>query len=119
MPKPELTGRALAEAAAKVMGWTVEDGCPVAIDVEQPGKVLRVAWDVPDRSVASDYQCLEWARENLKEQARNRMAELLENVWLERAMMTHPHDSRMTTRLYYEPGDYARALVAAAEGGGE
>lgn len=84
-----LSGRALAEAAAKVMGLRLgfED------NYGEPSS--------PDVSASVDYMCLEWARENWQSDC--------DPAWSRFVAALEGHNL-----AHYEPGMWARALVAAA-----
>jgi|GEM_PF-5915140 len=86
----ELTGRALAEAAAGVMGWT------------------RDEWDAfnPESSANDDYECLVWAREHWR---THRCAE---HTYSDCPFCLF---SAGVVAKDYRVGDYARALVAASK----
>lgn len=98
-----LSGRALAEAAAKVM----EMG-PLEQYGGKDGK-----WFWPD-DPNDDYKCLEWARGNCDYTIIIKMTNYLRRLWSKRCYERHTRTENWSACTAYLPGDYARALVAAA-----
>ena len=93
-----LTGRALAEAALKIMGIGDEHGVH-----DGPGGFN------PGENAAADYVCLEWAREHWQGKPSTHRAQ-----WLRFRAVVGDHGLED-----YEPGMWARALVAASKEGGK
>lgn len=107
-----LSGRALAEAAAKVMGWRVlpRDGDDLVFVVRKPPRPDE--WEigglfVPDKFEQQDHECLEYARERWRDVRGTETG----RAWVrfQNALQ------RECPRIWdYTRGAYARALVAAA-----
>lgn len=95
-----LSGRALAEAAAKVMGKHADN----VFSDWASGEMLP---GLPDECADFDYLCLEWAREHWQPEHLKDGVQQSECRWCSFRNVL-PHSS------LYKPGDYARALVAAA-----
>ena len=98
-----LTGRALAEAALRIMGVGDEHGVHDGAGGFNPGE-----------NAAADYVCLEWARGHLNhdEYAYHLAAELKIRITDFSTMGTLAIFTRE-----YRPGAFARALVAASKEG--
>lgn len=111
----KLEGRALAEAAARIMDWQFDDECDMWVKGDVMSDDAPVAWAsdtfMPDTLPDADYCCLEWARENWRTALCTPLVEHPGCTWCRFANLL-PHASE------FHPGDYARALVAAAGGRG-
>lgn len=96
-----LSGRALAEAAAKVMGWVGTPHCYAL-----PGGVFLHGYE-PDQDGHDDWLCLQHATENWRD---------IQSTETGRAWVRFQNAlQRECPRSWdYTRGAYARALVAAA-----
>ena len=117
----DLTARALAEAAAGVMGWSFDHECDMWIKGDVMDNNAPVAWAsrsfCPSTLPDADYCCLEWARENCDYTITIKMTNYLHGLWSKRCYERQSRTENWAACTAYLPGDYARALVAASKEG--
>lgn len=107
MPNTSLSGRALAEAAGLIM-WPNDNEDDFDDRVFTPGG-----------SASADYLCLEWARDHWRGQGGHGQARwlALSKALAETQLRRVEVGDTVLSGAYYQPGDYARALVAASKEG--
>lgn len=114
-----------ALVAEKVMGWTLWRS-PCARQCDQPdcwktGKrvspTIRIAGWNPSREVQQDYEVLQHVRKHWEVQKQDAFRRELDDI-LEARYFNSPNrdpDYWVSTIMFYEPGDYARAALLAMD----